>query len=625
MLGARFGKRPAVGAGAAPLFLFSREFDLSRVDADEVERAESSGLSGPRQARPGSSGTLDAASSAPSRQPPPPLSQQQEQEQEQEQQQQKQRARRSRASSDRSASSAASAVAGSASSSSSGGEYAALLRHFRNIAWMTYRSGFVPMKPPSSFMTDAGWGCMLRSAQMLLAQVLVRHLGPSEWGQRAPASHAHRNLLRWFLDAPKYFCFYSIHRMTECGRQYGKQPGEWYGPHTAALVLRDLVTSHSARKMPAGSDSGAAAAAAHPRFLEKDYYSIVSAQHGQDIAVMVTDPSATLYLDETLRLCEKRDEQAVSAAAAAAGDAAGDDPLLRPHLEPEWKSALFLIVPLRLGLHSLQDDYVAPLLAALKFPQCVGVIGGRPAHSLYFVGSQGRDLVYLDPHTVQPAASERECDDEFFPYQDVVESYHCRHPRMIPALNIDPSLAVGFYCRTGAELCDLVARLGQLSAIGTPVLAVMHTRPAYEEEEQDEQEDEPDSAERELEQDAEQDAEEEHEAACWPGAGGGGESSSDRDEQGAARSAQPGQVYPSLLVGAVSGVRPAAAAAAAASLPVSEQRRARKLRAASKGSGGGGGGASRTTTDEDGGFYDARESHAEAGQDEDGGGDFVML
>ena len=93
---------------------------------------------------------------------------------------------------------------------------------------------------------------------MLLAQVLVRHLGPSEWGQRAPASHAHRNLLRWFLDAPKYFCFYSIHRMTECGRQYGKQPGEWYGPHTAALVLRGArVVLRGAGGCPGPSDDDA--------------------------------------------------------------------------------------------------------------------------------------------------------------------------------------------------------------------------------------------------------------------------------------------------------------------------------------------------------------------------------
>lgn len=40
--------------------------------------------------------------------------------------------------------------------------------------WITYRSGF-PRMDPYGYTDDSGWGCMLRSAQMLMTQALQRH------------------------------------------------------------------------------------------------------------------------------------------------------------------------------------------------------------------------------------------------------------------------------------------------------------------------------------------------------------------------------------------------------------------------------------------------------------------
>lgn len=385
-------------------------------------------------------------------------------------------------------------------------EYIDFLQRFQNILWLTYRSGFIPLKPPSSYISDAGWGCMLRSAQMLLAEVLVRHLGEKEWSQRNPASNAHRNLIRWFIDAPKYFAFYSIHRMTESGRQYGKQPGEWYGPNTVALVIRDLVHSHCQRKV--SNNINAEKSIPQPRFLHKDYHSIREESLDKDISVLVADSSATLYLDKVYSLVqddEEKERNTVVDKANISDDNEinnnrictlqldDDDPLLRPKTEPRWRSALFLIFPLRLGLNEINQEYIEPLIQALRFPQCVGMIGGKPAHSLYFVGSQGSDLVYLDPHTVQRAATNEECDDEFFPYQNSVNTYHCSCPRLVEASSIDPSLAIGFYCQSPSDLIDLVARLGQQERYGTPFIAVMQTEPKYDDSDDDNEEDSNDS------------------------------------------------------------------------------------------------------------------------------------
>ena len=48
--------------------------------------------------------------------------------------------------------------------------------------------------------------------------------------------------------------------------------------------------------------------------------------------------------------------------------------------------------------------------ALLELPQCVGIIGGKPRSAHYFIGvTAASRLLYLDPHTVQPALRAATC------------------------------------------------------------------------------------------------------------------------------------------------------------------------------------------------------------------------
>ncbi|KAI9480828.1 MAG: peptidase C54, partial [Benjaminiella poitrasii] len=109
---------------------------------------------------------------------------------------------------------------------------------------------------------------------------------------------------------------------------------------------------------------------------------------------------------------------------------------------------VLLLVTLRLGIDSLHPTYYAGLKACFKLPSCVGIAGGRPNSSLYFIGLQGDDLIYLDPHFSRAALETKSLNS--YTREDF-NTYHCTIPRRVNISNIDPSMMVGFYCKTQQE------------------------------------------------------------------------------------------------------------------------------------------------------------------------------
>ncbi|XP_069802667.1 cysteine protease ATG4D [Dendropsophus ebraccatus] len=319
---------------------------------------------------------------------------------------------------------------------------------FVSRVWLTYRRDF-PALEGTQLTTDCGWGCMIRSAQMLLAQALLIHFLRRDWlwpealstilvemeplrsssppthnslsSTSSPTSHSrrqhsrtascprphvqvphqediHRDILRWLSDHPE--APFGLHHMVKLGGSLGKKAGDWYGPSIVAHILRKAL--ETSLQVP-------------------------------ELSVYVSQ-DCTVYRADVEQLLDAVDPRVDTGIAGR---------------------AVMILIPVRLGGENFNPVYKQCIKEFLQMPSCLGIIGGKPKHSLYFIGYQDNHLLYLDPHYCQTYI-DTSMDD--FP----LDTFHCNSPRKMSIVKMDPSCTIAFYARDRADfgaLCDHLTKV----------------------------------------------------------------------------------------------------------------------------------------------------------------------
>ncbi|KAG0200507.1 Cysteine protease atg4 [Mortierella sp. GBA30] len=291
------------------------------------------------------------------------------------------------------------------------------------LIWCTYRHSYAPIKP-SNFSTDVGWGCMLRSGQGLLANALAIQFMGRGWNRPVPGDAnwaSYVRIISWFFDDMNARSPFSVHRIALLGKQLGKNIGEWFGPSTTSQVTKALVHNFP--------DSG--------------------------LNVYVTT-DGVVYKDEV--------EEAAT-------------------MKKKEFSNLLILVTIRLGIDKLNPIYNDAIKATFEFPQSLGIAGGRPSSSYYFVGHQGDDLFYLDPHHSRCVVETKDLKE--YTAEDLA-TYHCETIRKIDINAIDPSMLLAFYCRDRTEFDAFCVRVRELNArpgMGSSIFTIGEKAPVYADDE----------------------------------------------------------------------------------------------------------------------------------------------
>ncbi|KAL9020755.1 MAG: hypothetical protein Q9185_002071 [Variospora sp. 1 TL-2023] len=306
------------------------------------------------------------------------------------------------------------------------------LDDFESRIWLTYRSGF-----PAIQRSDQPNGTSSMTFTVRLRSQLVDQGGFSSdtgWGcmirsgqslfanalvtlRRGMHEHGEKEVLSLFADDPD--APFSIHRFVEHGAlACGKHPGEWFGPSAAARCIKALAQRSVSN----------------------------------ELKVYINGDGADVYQDQFFSL--------------ATAEGARFTPTL-------------ILVGIRLGIDRITPAYWEALKASLQLPQSVGIAGGRPSSSHYFVGVQGDNFFFLDPHQPRTALPWRVNVTDYT--KEDVNSCHTRRLRRLPIHDMDPSMLIGFLIRDRDDW-DLWRRsLSQVQ--GKPVVHVADKEPVMDREE----------------------------------------------------------------------------------------------------------------------------------------------
>ena len=110
-----------------------------------------------------------------------------------------------------------------------------LVKHHERLIWFTYKKN---CNISATINSDIGWGCMIRAAQMMMAEVLRRTF--QEKGVTIDISY----VISSFLESetnPKY----SLSRfLNVASAMYMKNPGDWFSLTEIAFVLQEIQQSN---------------------------------------------------------------------------------------------------------------------------------------------------------------------------------------------------------------------------------------------------------------------------------------------------------------------------------------------------------------------------------------------
>jgi hypothetical protein len=221
----------------------------------------------------------------------------------------------------------------------------------KKIQYLSYRNHFkIPLK--NGLVSDAGWGCMARTGQMMLCHTLKKIIQNDD------------EILSMFYDQPE--SAFSIHKITEYGANHHIPVGKWFNPTGIGYTLKDLVSK--------------------------------SAITNQSLEVVI-GRDGSIFESEI-------------------------------YFELSKNKKVLMLIPVMLGLDTINKDCYHSVLKCFELESSVGIVGGKPRQSFYFVGKSNENVFFLDPHIVKPALLSKETcndrkDDDIIRYIDISDLDPC--------------------------------------------------------------------------------------------------------------------------------------------------------------------------------------------------------
>ena len=382
-----------------------------------------------------------------------------------------------------------------------------LLNRLKNIPWFSYRENFEQIKDEQNIYTsDAGWGCMLRASQMILAQGLCRL----------------NNINDLFDFINKFFAFFydnkiPIKYMCKPKKQENKEDKKKEKENKENENEKNIFNSfeiidkdsdllnisfiHLTSEMVEGLENMS------ERNSDKEFiippYSIRNFIRVQkhinkngkrvgewfsnyDTIRLITTINkkmnsnkdcdfkvinfneGVIRINEIIKECfeeykdeiikeQENDFDILSLSNIEFSDIVNDNLESDKYIFNEKKYILktkfIFFVSVRHGLYTLEEDYDTEVLKVFDIENNIGIIGGKNTRAFYFIGKCGNNIIFLDPHYVQETLSIKKIGTDV-----IHETYIPNDIFYMDVNELSPSFTIGFAVKDMKSFKQLIKK-----------------------------------------------------------------------------------------------------------------------------------------------------------------------
>ena len=311
-------------------------------------------------------------------------------------------------------------------------------KKFSKIIMVTYRSKYRPqinIKNNKEYTSDCGWGCMIRSSQMILCRALYKifkyklnqkdnliikvipfimenylninekeYFGMNDYINKLK-SYGKKDIVE--IDPP-----FSIHKICILGEKYGRACGEWFSDFELPKIYDTINT----------------------------VFNIIS-----DLSIIHFN--STIELKVVLNRCFKEE---INNNDNNQNKIINENEIEIDEKKYSMEKMGLIFVSNRIGLDSIAPVYFPSLKNLFNCKECIGFLGGKKNSNSasYFIGYYKNNLLYLDPHHNNPTVENLD--------ENNINTYINKTLYKLNLTSINSAFTIGFLFRNIKEFSNLL-------------------------------------------------------------------------------------------------------------------------------------------------------------------------
>jgi cysteine protease ATG4 len=314
----------------------------------------------------------------------------------------------------------------------------------------TYRYDFEYIGS-TSYSSDVGWGCCLRSMQMLLAEANCRLTFGKDYifnhilSDTKDQYSKYLNIIKLFEDTSKSGALFSLHNILLTNSVQAESMLSKMSSYLSSISSIASKVSNSASNSATSVNESKIGQWVGPFQASKMVKKTSDANNNNNSSScnIYISPDNTVYLDELTIMVNQK--------------------------------PTIILIPIRVG-DQLNKEYLPSLVATFKLNQSLGIVGGSGNSSYYIIGYQDDRLIIMDPHQVQKSALIDNMEN-MSEIKEVCTTYHTPELSSIGINDLDPSLALGFLIKDKGDLDNWLSNIPHFEQ---NVFYVSKTSPKYD-------------------------------------------------------------------------------------------------------------------------------------------------